>query len=68
MVRQNLAAGEIYLLLHSGDPFRHVCYLVWNQQGKYTGAKSRGNYRGGLRYTPINMISSLNNKKIVYKT
>jgi hypothetical protein len=40
--------------------------------GKYKqntfGLKLRGNYRGGFRYTPVDVDASLKSKKIVYNT
>jgi hypothetical protein len=42
------------------------------QVGRYRqntfGLKLRGNYRGGFRYTPIDVAASLKNKRVVYQT
>jgi len=32
------------------------------------GLKLRGNYRGGFRYTPVDLASSIKSKRIVYQT
>lgn len=43
-------------------------FQIGKQHQNTFGLKLRTNYRGGFRYTPVDMISSLKNKRVVYLT
>jgi hypothetical protein len=49
--------------LQSGKEF-----TVGRNKQNVLGIRLRGNYRGGFRYTPVNLISSLKNKRVIYQT
>lgn len=43
-------------------------FQIGKQNQNTFGLKLRANYRGGFRYTPVDMLLSLKNKRVVYQT
>ncbi len=43
-------------------------FLIGKHRQNTFGLKLRGNYRGGFRYTPVDVPASLKNKRVVYQT